>query len=150
MSPTCRHSTCWRWKSGERMKPTIGIPSNRVTTAPTAWVPRKANWRRLSRRGSRRAIANESVKHAGGAEDDEEQNHRDGAPHQPEGQGRLAVRLAEPASQAEGGDADEEQGEADHDDADQRQVEVGLEVTHGPHRALPQRGRGIAWSWVVA
>src|SRR2546429_7256797 len=101
MSPTSRHTACcWR-KSGEIRKPTIGMPSNTVTTAPTAWVPRKANWRRLSRRGSRRAIANESVEHAGGAEDDEEQNHRDGAAHQPEGQRRLAVRLADAAPPAD-------------------------------------------------
>src|ERR1700682_4558305 len=113
------------------MKPTIGMPRRSVTTAPTAWVPRNANCRRLSRRGSRRAIADESVQHAGGAEDDEEQYHGDGAAHQPEGQGRLPVRLPEPAAQAGRGDADEEQGEADHDRADQGQVEVGLEVTHG-------------------
>src|SRR5438128_6126874 len=111
------------------MKPTIGMPSSRVTTAPTAWVPRKANCRRLSRRGSR-AIADEPVEDAGGAEDDEEQGHRNRTAYQPEGQRGLPVGLAEPAPQADGGDADEQQGEADHDDADQGQVEVGLEGTH--------------------
>src|SRR5260370_22057179 len=112
------------------MTPTIGMPSRTVTAAPTAWVPRKANCRRLSRRGSRRAIPDESVEHAGGAEDDKEQRHQDGAAHQPEGHGGLPVRLAEPAPQAGGGDADEQQGEADHDDADEGEVKVGLQVTH--------------------
>src|SRR4030081_322953 len=101
------------------MKPTIGMPSSRVTTAPTAWGPRKANCRRLSRRGSRRAIADESIEHAGRAEDDEEQDDGDRPAHQPEGQGCLAVRLPEPAPQAGGDDADEEQGKANHDHADQ-------------------------------
>src|SRR2546421_3804211 len=112
------------------MKPTIGMPSSTVTTAPTAWVPRKANCRRLSRRDSRCAIADESVQHACRAEDDEEQGHRDRAAHQPEGQWRLPMRLAEPALQADGRDADEQEGKADHDDADQGEVEVSLEVTH--------------------
>src|SRR5438552_295425 len=97
------------------MKPMIGMPSSTVTTAPTAWVPRKANCRRLSRRGSRRAIADESVQHACRAEDDEEQGHRDSAAHQPEGQRRLAVRLAEPATQAESGDTNDDQADEQRD-----------------------------------
>src|SRR4029077_6660362 len=110
------------------MNPTIGIPSSRVTTAPTAWVPRNANCRRLSRRESR-AIAYEAVQNAGGAEDDEKQGYRDRPTHQPEGQCRLPIGLPDPPPQAEGGDADEEQGQADHHRADQGQVEVGLEGT---------------------
>src|SRR3979411_1064879 len=122
------------------MKPTIGIPSSNVTTAPTAWVPRKANCRRLSRRDSRCAIADEPVQHAGGTKHDEEQSDGDGATHQPEGQSGLPLGLTEPAPKAGGHDADEEQREADHDHADQRQVEVSLEVTHGPSRVVALAG----------
>src|SRR3981081_2252303 len=130
MSPTFRQTACSRRKSGEMRNPMIGMPSRTATTAPETWVPRMPNWRRLSRRGSRCAIANEAVEDAGGAQHDEQEHHRHGAADQPESQRGLAARLAKPAHQAEGDDADEDQREADHDGRDERQVKEGLQGAH--------------------
>src|SRR5436309_3213082 len=130
MSPTFRQTTCCLRKRGEIKNPTIGMPSSTATTAPETWVPRSPNWRRLSRRGSRCAIANEPIEDARCAQHDEQQHHRHGAADQPEGERGLIVRLAKPAHQPEDDDADEEQRDADHDGRDQRQVKEGLKRAH--------------------
>src|SRR5438046_3175306 len=106
-SPTSLQTACSRRKSGERMKPTIGMPSNTVTTAPATCVPRSPNWRRLSRRGSRCAIANEPVEHAGRAENDEQEGKRNRAAHQPEGKRGLTVSSLKPPPEAGARNPDE-------------------------------------------
>src|ERR1700730_4901685 len=139
MSPTSRQTTCSRRNSGEIKKPTIGIPSSTATTAPANWVPRTANCRRLSRRGSRCAIAEKAVEHARGADKDEEQGNRNRAADQPEGERGLAVGLPVPPAQSPQHDEHEQERESHHDRADQRQIEEGLEITHqrAPTLALP-------------
>src|SRR5207302_6536295 len=122
MSPTLRQTASSRRKSGEIKKPMIGMPRSTATTAPATCVPRRSNCRRLSRRGSRRAITDESVADARGPQDDEEQRDGDGAADEPEGQWGRAVGLAVPAAQVADGDQDEEQGETDHDHRDQGQT----------------------------
>src|SRR5438128_283983 len=107
MSPTSRQTACSRRKMGERMKPTIGMPSSTATTAPATCVPSSANWRRLSRRVSRCAIANEPVEHAGGTEQDEQKGQRNRAADQPEGERSLTMRLPEPAPKASAHNPDE-------------------------------------------
>src|ERR671936_720782 len=123
------------------MKPRIGIPSRTATIAPEAWVPRSPNCRRVRRRGSGCAIADEAVEHPGSPKNDKQQGDRDRAPDQPEDQRRMTMRLTRPATEAAKDDADEQESEGDHDQADQGEVEVSLEVTHRSSRVVALAGR---------
>src|SRR5438445_13346342 len=114
MSPTVASATGWRLNSGERMKPMIGMPSRIATVAPATCVPSSPNWRRLSRRGSRSPIANESIEDAHRSEHDEQEGDRCRPADQPDEKDRLPGRLPSPPSQAAKDDADEQQGERDH------------------------------------
>src|SRR2546425_3949286 len=98
------------------------MASRTVTLAATSWVPSNANCRRLSRRDSLCAIADEAVKNAGRAENDEQQRHRDGAADKPEDQRCMAMCLFRPATQTAEDDEGEQQREADHDHADEGEI----------------------------